>query len=77
MDKVNKDGGGVMFLETEKEWLSLGECAQFLGVTKTTILRWAKLEEVNFPEPKRMSTRKTFYSAALVRDWFENQEGNK
>lgn len=77
MDETNSEKLNVKFLDTEKDWLTLGECGQFLGVTKNTIIRWSKNEELNFPEPVRISARKTFYSTDLVRDWFKNREGEK
>jgi len=77
MDKTKGYGTGVMFLETEKEWLTLEECADFFRVHKNTIIRWRNKKR-NFPQPKRPSSRITFYSSTLVREWFlkEEEENN-
>lgn len=62
----------IEFLSCDKEWLTPREGAKFTNFSQTTFRKYEK-EDPGFPPRKLFSKRKFFYSAALLKTWYENK----
>lgn len=57
-------------------WLSGTRVAEFLGVSTMTIFRWQRNEQLNFPKPTIINTRK-YWSRDAVETWMRKTATNK
>ena len=69
--KEQAESPDVAFLETDKPWLTIKEASIFLGITTTTLRTYAS-EKPDFPNRKKISARKIYYSSELLMKWYQS-----
>lgn len=59
-----------------QQYLSTGDLAERLGVTRITLWRWSRNPALQFPAARYFGQRK-FYRICEVEDWIERQPRSK